>query len=261
MNDEPNFDLKKNAFEHLLKANEPLSVHDEVTSNFNNKMKFNQLEEESEESEMRDIEGDMNLLQQIEDLKDENMKLKTLVKYQEEQLNAYEQGKNKESKKENAKLEMDKETRTEIRQLELELKNMKISFDKASNLLSEKKLENEGLLEKLKETKRETENAGRIEKKYKIELASKESQIKKLLSEIQRLEENKKPVVQTNDNSSKLIDELRTIEKQKNELYQAFKKSLKLCSILKRQKIHLENALTLKFTEQEFKEILANTHK
>ena len=54
----------------------------------------------------------------------------------------------------------------------------------------------------------------------------------------------------------KLSNEVKKLEKQKNELYIAFKKSIKLCSILKRQKVHLENARLLAFTEEEFKQLL-----
>ena len=56
--------------------------------------------------------------------------------------------------------------------------------------------------------------------------------------------------------NEKLIQENKKLEKQKNEIYAAFKKSLKLCSILKREKIHLENARLLAFTEDEFKNLL-----
>ena len=59
----------------------------------------------------------------------------------------------------------------------------------------------------------------------------------------------------------KLQGELKKLEKQKNEIYTAFKKSMKLCSILKRQKVHLENARLLAFTEDEFKQILDQGNK
>ena len=42
------------------------------------------------------------------------------------------------------------------------------------------------------------------------------------------------------------------MQKQKLELIQAFKKHLKLIDILKKQKMHLEAAKLLQFTEQEF---------
>ena len=54
----------------------------------------------------------------------------------------------------------------------------------------------------------------------------------------------------------KLVQENKKLEKQKNDLYAAFKKCLKLCSILKKQKVHLENARLLSFTEEEFKNLM-----
>ena len=49
-----------------------------------------------------------------------------------------------------------------------------------------------------------------------------------------------------------LLAENRKLEKQKSDLIQGFRKQARLIDILKRQKMHLEAAKMLQFTEEEF---------
>ena len=54
----------------------------------------------------------------------------------------------------------------------------------------------------------------------------------------------------------RLVEDNRKLEKQRNELLQAFKKQMKLIDVLKRQKMHIESAKLLAFTEDEFVKVL-----
>ena len=54
----------------------------------------------------------------------------------------------------------------------------------------------------------------------------------------------------------KVLEDNKKLERQRNELLQAFKKQMKLIDILKKQKMHIEAATMLSFTEDEFTKLL-----
>ena len=89
---------------------------------------------------------------------------------------------------------------------------------------------------------------------------NKDAKLNRALEEIEKLKlalrESKINESGRNENvrrdQDRLVDENRKLERQRNELLQAFKKQMKLIDVLKRQKMHIESAKLLAFTEDEF---------
>jgi len=237
-----------------------------ITENIENDKIRDSKENEDDSLEREEMENEFELVKSLNDLKEKNKKLEAMNNYQKIKIETLEN----ELDKVNNKLIM----------IELELNENKggtkgnnnsntaymnqiytlnSQLDKYKNLVNDKKSEYKLLLDKYNDIQKKYNQLFINDKKRNQELINKDKQIVKLLDE---LDKKNVSIVSTtaqqmkDKENEKLIQENKKLEKQKNDLYAAFKKSLKLCSILKKQKVHLENARLLQFTEEEFKNLV-----
>ncbi len=233
------------------------------------------LQHSIEDKDREEIENDYELIKSLNELKDRNKKLESINKYQSVKIETLEN-------------ELDKAmNEIKVREMELseikakssgnnltspeykktvsqmnQINNLNVQVDKYKNMLSEKKNEFTGLLDKYNEMQKIVDKYQVTERKTKQEVINKDKQIARLIEELDKksggINNNANMNMNMNNKAEveKLTNELKKCEKQKNDLYVAFKKSIKLCSILKRQKVHLENARLLAFTEDEFRNLL-----
>ena len=223
--------------------------------------------------EREEMENEFELVKSLNELKEKNKKLEAMNNYQKIKIETLES----ELEKANNKLKLNE---IELNELKAgggnsqsnnktstnantayinQIYNLNSQLDKYKNLLNDKKSEYKLLLDKYNDIQKKYNQLFVNDKKRNQELVNKDKQILKLLDD---LDKKNVSIVSTtaqqmkDKENEKLIQENKKLEKQKNDLYAAFKKSLKLCSILKKQKVHLENARLLAFTEEEFKNLM-----
>ena len=186
----------------------------------------------------------------IESLENDLEKANNKLKLTELELNEYKTNNNSNNNKNN-----NNANAAYINQIY----NLNTQLEKYKNLINDKKSEYKLLLDKYNDIQKKYNQLYVNDKKRNQELINKDKQIVKLLDD---LDKKNVSIVSTtaqqikDKENERLIQENKKLEKQKNDLYAAFKKSLKLCSILKKQKVHLENARLLAFTEEEFKNLM-----
>lgn len=222
--------------------------------------------------EREEMENEYELMKSLNDLKEKNKKLKSLNDYQKTKIDSLESFLEKANNKiQLMELELNeyksndnnntgaiKNTSSNTGYIN-QIHNLNTQLDKYKNLINDKKSEYNLLLEKYNDIQKKYNQLFVNDKKRNQELINKDKQIVKLLDDLDKknisVVSNTAQQMKDKENE-KLIQENKKLEKQKNDLYAAFKKSLKLCSILKKQKVHLENARLLAFTEDEFKNLI-----
>ncbi|XP_028257750.1 testis-expressed protein 9 [Parambassis ranga] len=111
---------------------------------------------------------------------------------------------------------------------------------------------------------KEVENLNRSHKQAAAVHSTVEVRLNRALEEAERLKSqlskmqqmNKDKISEEHHSKENLLAENKMLKKQKAELILGFKKQLKLIDVLKRQKMHLEAAKLLSFTEDEFMKAL-----
>ncbi len=113
---------------------------------------------------------------------------------------------------------------------------------------------------KLAVLQKELDTLERAKKQSDQDSAARELRLNRALEEIEKYKSKvqstkiheKDATAELKQQNEKLAEDNRRLEKQKIELIAAFKKQLKLIDILKRQRIHMEAARMMQFTEEEF---------
>ena len=112
----------------------------------------------------------------------------------------------------------------------------------------------------MQEQNKEIEAGERDKKKTFQDVSNKDAKLNRALEEIEKMKVQLRDARANEASKSegirkdmdRVMEENRKLERQRNELLQAFKKQMKLIDILKRQKMHIESAKLLAFTEDEF---------
>ncbi|XP_022088557.1 testis-expressed protein 9-like isoform X2 [Acanthaster planci] len=161
----------------------------------------------------------------------------------------------------NSKLESRlKEAEDERARLQRTNTTQQTQLDKYKKLSEETKRKNEGLEGQLASLRKEVDSLKRNQKQsaasqgaVEVRLNRAQEEADRYKAELQRARtSSRESSEQERKRVEQLLAENRRLDKQKNELMNGFKKQLKLIDVLKRQKMHIEAAKMLSFTEEEF---------
>ncbi|XP_065589896.1 testis-expressed protein 9 isoform X2 [Cyrtonyx montezumae] len=169
----------------------------------------------------------------------------------------------KDDENQNLKSQL-KDTEEERTRLQRKISVQQSQAEKYKMLSQEANKKCEGLQQEVVALEKELENLKRVQKQAASSQSATEVRLNRALEEAERYKAELNKLKQSNKDVAnqelKTIEELKAenkkLQKQKGELIAGFKKQLKLIDILKRQKMHIEAARMLSFTEEEFMKAL-----
>lgn len=133
-------------------------------------------------------------------------------------------------------------------------------MDKYRKIADDAKGKADSVENQLASTQKEVDQMKRLQKKHESSQGTTEVRLNRALEETEKLKvqlqkarsESKETTHGEKKKIEQLLAENKRLEKQKNELLTGFKKQLKLIDVLKRQRMHIEAAKLLQFSEEEF---------
>ncbi|KAI9012985.1 hypothetical protein BC832DRAFT_274196 [Gaertneriomyces semiglobifer] len=151
-----------------------------------------------------------------------------------------------------------------ISELSKALESSKKECDKHAKKEDEFRSKHEEGLELNKTLSKEIESVKKRLRETEDDLRKLDIKYKRVVDECDRLKrekskgasEGKDKERNLKETNEKLLADLRRLQKQKQDILAAFRKQAQLVDVLKRQKMHLEAAKVLEFSEEEFMRIL-----
>ncbi|XP_054627202.1 testis-expressed protein 9 isoform X2 [Dunckerocampus dactyliophorus] len=178
-----------------------------------------------------------------------------------DQLMSERQNKEDENMRLNTKIRQLEEDRVKLQRTvniqQTKIDKLKASENEAVISCDSLHLQVSALQKEMEKLNKSSKQGATVHNTAEIRLSRALEEVERLKSELSKTKQmNKEKTNEEHQNRENLLAENKLLKKQKTELIIGLKKQFKLIDILKRQKMHLEAAKLLSFTEDEFMKTL-----